>query len=125
MELFLISAIITNSYGQELKTLFCCALWGHRDKCNPCPKFKKFASDIFVQQSPMLKHGEMLGISEVPGKCRFLLDPLECIIQGSWFSLSFVAPDIYFLTGTGLKLLLPKWRPDQGEKRLCSAPLSP
>lgn len=55
-----------------------------------------------------------------------LLDPPECIIQGSGFSLPFMAPDIYFLTGTALKLLLlPKWRPNQGEKRLCSAPLSP
>lgn len=59
-----------------------------------------------------------------PRKRGILLDPPECIMQGSWFSLLFAAPDIYFLTVTVLKLLLPKWRPDEGEKRLCRAPLS-
>lgn len=89
------------------------------------PKFKIFANEIITQQSQSLKHGEVLGISIVSDKCHVLLDPPDCITQSSWFSLPFVAPDIYFLAGTVWKLLLPKWRPDQGEERLCSAPLSP
>lgn len=75
-----------------------------------------------MQQGKTFKHGEALGISEVSTGVMLFWIPLNT--SELQLVLTFVAPYIYSLTESVLRLLFPKWRPLPEEKRLCSAPLS-